>query len=116
MLTAIYERKKEIGILKSMGCSNNQIFYVFVMESGLYGMIGGILGLGIGAITSFFITPFIAQNEFTAFVRSTEVSGMLKVSDMLLILLGSIIISTISGIYPSLRAARLTPVEAISYE
>ncbi len=116
MLTAIYERKKEIGILKSMGCSNNQIFYVFVMESALYGMIGGVLGLDIGAITSFFITPFIAQNEFTAFVRSTEVSGMLKVSDMLLILLGSIIISTISGIYPSLRAAKLTPVEAISYE
>lgn len=116
MLTAIYERKKEIGILKSMGCSNFQIFYVFVIESGLYGMIGGILGLVIGTVTSFFITPFIAQNEFTAFVRATEVSGILKISDMLLILLGSVVISIISGIYPSLRAARLTPVEAISYE
>lgn len=116
MLTAIYERKKEIGILKSMGSSNFQIFIVFVFESGLYGLIGGILGLVIGTITSFFITPFIAQNEFTAFVRSTEVSGLLEVSDMLVILFGSIVIATISGIYPSLRAARLTPVEAISYE
>lgn len=116
MLTAIYERKKEIGILKSMGSSNFQIFNIFVIESGFYGLIGGMFGLIVGTATSFFITPFIAQNEFTAFVRSTEVSGILSVSDMFMILFGSVIVATLSGIYPALRAAKLTPVEAISYE
>lgn len=116
MLTAIYERKKEIGILKSMGSSNIQIFNIFVVESGLYGLIGGVLGLLIGTLTSFFITPLIAQNEFTAFIRSTEVSGIIAASDMMLILVGSIIVAILSGIYPALRAAKLTPVEAISYE
>lgn len=115
MLTATYERKKEIGILKAIGSSNQKIFQVFLIESSLYGLIGGLIGLVIGTLASLLITPYIAQNEFTAFV-SGEISTTLAAKDALLIMAGSVLTATLSGIYPALRAAKLTPVEAISYE
>jgi putative ABC transport system permease protein len=116
MITAIYERKRDIGILKSVGSSNQTIFQIFLGESALYGLIGGVIGLIVGNGISYVITPLIAQNEFTAFVRASSVSGTIAWQDMGLILLGSILISAISGIYPAYKAAKLTPVEAISYE
>lgn len=116
MITAIYERKRDIGILKSIGSSNRTIFQIFLAESALYGLIGGIIGLVVGNVLSYFITPLIAQNEFTAFVRSSSVSGTIAWQDMGMILIGSILISALSGIYPAWKAGRLTPVEAISYE
>lgn len=116
MLTATYERKKEIGILKAIGASKFKIFQIFLLESALYGFIGALLGLAIGSAASPFLTPLIAQNEFTAFISSMEVVSFLSLQDMLTILAGSLLIAIISGVYPALRAASLTPVEAISYE
>jgi putative ABC transport system permease protein len=116
MITAIYERKKDIGILKSIGSSNRTIFQIFLAESALYGFIGGMIGLVVGNAISYFITPLIAQNEFTAFVRASSVSGTIAWQDMGIILAGSILVSALSGVYPAYKAARLTPVEAISYE
>jgi putative ABC transport system permease protein len=116
MLMATFERRREIGILKSVGGSNASIFRTFMLESGLYGVIGGVVGLVIGVLASQVITPYIAQNEFTAFIGSAEVSAIPSLAQMALILVGSVLIATAAGVYPAWRAARLTPVEAISYE
>jgi len=116
MLTATYERKKDIGILKAIGSSNINIFKIFLLESSIYGFIGGIVGLLVGSAASYFVTPYIAQNEFTAFVSGMDGTVLLDISSMVTILLGSIVIATLSGLYPAWRAAKLTPVEAISYE
>lgn len=116
MLMATLERRREIGILKSIGAPNSRIFRIFMLESAAYGVIGGFVGLLVGSVASQIITPLIAQNEFTAFVGGAQVDAIPPVIDMVLILGGSVVISAVSGIYPAWRAARLAPVEAISYE
>jgi putative ABC transport system permease protein len=116
MLMATFERRREIGILKSIGSSNARIFRLFMAEAAAYGLIGGIVGLVIGSVASRVITPYIAQNEFTAFVGGARVDAVPPLADMAIILGGSIVVATLAGLYPAWRAARLTPVEAISYE
>ena len=116
MQMAALERRREIGILKSLGSPNSRIFRIFVAESAAYGVLGGVLGLAIGISASQIITPMIAQNEFTAFVGNASVNALPSLAEMAQILVGSVVISAVAGLYPAWRAARLSPVEAISYE
>ncbi len=116
MLMAALERRREIGILKSLGGANVRIFRLFMMESAAYGVIGGLVGLIVGSAASHVITPLIAQNEFTAFVGGARVEAIPPVADMAAILAGAVLIAVLAGLYPAWRAARLSPVEAIAYE
>lgn len=116
MMTATYERKREIGILQALGARQSTIFSIFILESGFYGLLGGVTGVLGGLLTSLTVAPYISNNAFTSLVKG---SGTGQVFDVTLIL-GSILFSTIvaviAGLYPAWRAARLSPVEAISYE
>lgn len=115
MMTAISERRREIGILQALGAPRGAIFTLFFLESGLYGLLGGIAGTVSGLFFSLFASPYIAQNEFTSLVKGTDVAAL----DLRMILgsiLFSVAVSLLSGLYPAWKAARLTPVEAIAYE
>lgn len=116
MMTATYERKREIGILQALGARRRIIFTLFILESGVYGIIGGITGVIGGLATATIASPYISQNAFTTIVKGSGSGTLLDVK----VIAGSIIFSTVvailAGIYPAWRAARLTPVEAISYE
>jgi putative ABC transport system permease protein len=116
MLMATFERRREIGILKSIGGSNAMVFRTFVFESGVYGVIGGAVGLIVGVLASQVVTPYVAQNEFTAFIGSADVSVVPPLGDMAVVFVGAVVVSVLAGLYPAWRAARLMPVEAISYE
>lgn len=116
MMTAIHERKREIGILQAIGGKRVTIFTIFLLEAFLYGLFGGIFGVLAGLAFSFMGSPYISQNEFTAFLKGTEVVDTFTVRLVLGAIVFSVIISLVSGIYPAYRASRLTPVEAISYE
>lgn len=116
MMTAIHERKREIGILQAIGGKRLSIFTIFLLESFFYGLFGGILGALIGIVFSYLGSPYISQNEFTAFLKGTQVAEIFNLKLVLGALSFSVFISVISGLYPAYRASRLTPVEAISYE
>ncbi len=116
MTTAIYERKREIGILQAIGAKRSTIFKAFLFESGFYGILGGIIGVASGLVFSSVASPYISQNEFTAFMKGTEVAGSFDLRLVLWSLIFSIFVSLISGVYPAWRASKLSPVEAISYE
>ena len=116
MMTAIYERRREIGILRALGSKSSDIFKVFVLESGLYGLLGGIIGVVLGFIVSFIAAPIIAESDFNALLKGASLEVNIDVSVIALSILFSIVISILSGLYPSWKAAKLTPVEAISYE
>jgi len=115
MMTAIYERRREIGILRSIGGKRSTIFKAFLLESGLYGLLGGIIGIIVGYTVSYIAAPLISQNEFTALLKGAGTTVNLELSTIVLSLVFSLVISIISGLYPAWKAAKLTPVEAISY-
>src|SRR3990172_6431115 len=64
MMTATYERKREIGILQAMGARRSTIFGIFVLESGFYGFLGGLAGAVGGLLFSTLAAPYINQNAF----------------------------------------------------
>jgi len=116
MMTAIQERKREIGILQAIGAKQRTIFNIFLLESGLYGLLGGIIGLGMGLLFSSIAAPYISQNEFTVFMKGSTLAVNFDPKLIFGSLLFSLLISLVSGFYPAWRASRLSPVEAISYE
>ena len=107
MTTSVLERKKEIGIMKAIGAKNNQIFMQFFIESGLLGLIGGIVGatfgtlLGIGGIAG--INNFLGS-ELVFHIDFWLISFAL---------LGSFSIGALAGILPAMNAAKLHPVDAL---
>ena len=116
MMTAIYERRREIGILQAVGAKRKTIFSLFLAESGFYGLAGGLLGVIVGFLFSYAAAPYISQNEFTAFLGSEQTVRLFDPTITLEALSFSVAVAVLSGIYPAWKASRLSPVEAISYE
>lgn len=116
MMTAVSERKREIGILQAIGAPQRTIFVIFFLESGFYGLLGGIFGVAGGLLFSLFASPYISQNEFTSLIKGNDLAGALDAGIILGSILFSVAVSLVSGLYPAWKAARMTPVEAISYE
>jgi len=113
MMTAIYERRREIGILRAIGGKASTIFKLFLLESGIYGLLGGILGVFIGIGVSAIVAPIIAQSDFTALLKGATPEATLDFSAVFITVPFSIFIAVVSGFYPAWKASRLTPVEAI---
>ncbi|OGU13537.1 MAG: ABC transporter permease [Geobacteraceae bacterium GWC2_53_11] len=116
MMAATYERKREIGILQALGARRRTIFLLFMLESGFYGIIGGVTGVITGLTTAVIVTPYISQNAFTSFVKGSGSGAAIDIKVVAGSILFSAVVAVVAGIYPAWRAARLTPVEAISYE
>jgi len=113
MMTAIYERRREIGILRATGSKRGTIFRIFILESGLYGLLGGLLGFAVGFIVSRLAAPLIEQNEFVAVLGSPDTAVTLSATLLLTVIGLSVLISIVSGLYPAWKASKLTPMEAI---
>lgn len=107
MYMSVTERTKEIGVMKAIGATNKQIRNLFLIESGLIGLIGGIIGVIIGIIFS--EIGEIAINSYTDFGFAAYYPIWLIVSTTIF----SFIIGMISGYLPAKRAFTLTPVEAL---
>jgi putative ABC transport system permease protein len=116
MMTAVSERKREIGILQAIGAPQRTIFSIFFLESGFYGLLGGIFGVVGGLLFSLFASPYISQNEFTTLIKGGDLTGALDARIIFGSIIFSVAVSLVSGLYPAWMAARMTPVEAISYE
>jgi putative ABC transport system permease protein len=116
MMTATYERKREIGILQALGARRRTIFAAFMLESAVYGLLGGLSGALAGLLFSALAAPHISQNAFTAFVKGSGSAGLADPAIILGAIAFSALVAMVAGVYPAWRAARLSPVEAISYE
>jgi len=110
MFTSVLERTKEIGVMKAVGAKNGHVWAIFLIESGLMGLVGGIvgtlLGLGLSAIASAFIGRFF------------DVDLIVVASPLLIAmtLLGSFGLGAVAGLWPAWRASRLPVVDALRYE
>ncbi|MBU1049822.1 ABC transporter permease [Candidatus Bipolaricaulota bacterium] len=111
MYTAVLERTREIGILKSVGARDGQVMTLFLVDSGLMGFIGGILGLILGSTLSLLgsrlLGPSLGVGSFTPIIDGWLVSG---------VLVFSFVLGALSGVWPAWRASRLNPVDALAAE
>ena len=111
MYTAVLERTKEIGILKALGARNSQVLALFLVESGLYGLGGGIVGVTVGI-------GFAKLTEFAFTIAVGPAFLSIKIDWLLVLgtLLFSFIIGCLSGIAPARSASKQNPVDSLRYE
>ena len=110
MYTSVLERTKEIGIMKSVGARNSDILLMFLVESGLIGLIGGVFGVLLGTGMALAVGFIASQSGF----------AMLKISiDYKILIFGllfAVIVGMVSGAMPAYKASKLKPVDALRYE
>ena len=112
MMMSIYERTKEIGIMKVLGCDMRNIGAMFLTEAGVIGLLGGIIGL----LLSYGLSGIINY-----LVRTSEMMGVEYISYIPFWLAGAslvfaIFVGMIAGFFPARRAMKLSPLAAIRNE
>ena len=111
MYTSVLERTKEIGTMKAIGAKNSDILFIFLSESGLLGLIGGVIGVLCGYLVSKTI-EFIAINSLHTTLLKAAVPGYLLFGCLAF----AFLIGALSGAIPAMNAAKLKPVDALRYE
>jgi putative ABC transport system permease protein len=109
MLVSVIERTREIGLRKAMGARKRDIVLQFLTESALLSLTGGVIGIGLGWLIGA-IVGFIAANA------DAELTPIIGLNAILLATGVSTAVGLLAGLYPSIRAANLEPVEALRYE
>ncbi len=108
IMTSVLERTREIGMLKAIGATTRQVMFMFLAESLLLGMLGGLAGSALSAIMVLAGNRVLFKMGFTFKIWIAPYAIALGFAS-------SIAISAAAGIYPSWRAAQLSPVEAMRY-
>jgi len=111
MLIAVYERYREIGTMKCIGAMDRHILLMFLVEALIQGVLGGIAGFVLGIGGALLSTGFTTGFDIILKVPILEMITYFGGSTIL-----SMILSVLATIYPAYRAAKLNPVEALSYE
>lgn len=113
MMMSISEQTREIGTLRAIGAQKNQVLKMFLSESLLIGLIGGVAGVLIGSIVTLII-PAITGAGRVGILRGA-LSPIITPYDFFLSLGLGILVGAIAGIYPAWRASKMDPVEALRH-
>jgi putative ABC transport system permease protein len=110
MYTAVLERTKEIGIMKSIGARNSDVLMIFLVESGILGLVGGLIGVILG----------ISFSKLVEIIAANAGFSIIKISFPFSLIIGTLVFSfvvgALSGIVPAYKASKLKPVDALRYE
>lgn len=112
MMMSIYERTKEIGVMKVIGCSLKNIRQMFLIEAGFIGFLGGVAGNLMSALISGVINMFVSGD-------SMGFSGNISYIPIWLVLLSmafAVLVGMLAGYFPAVRAMKLSPLAAIRNE
>jgi putative ABC transport system permease protein len=115
MTVTLLERTKEIGIMRTIGASPNDVKYLFVSESVIVGFLGGVTGILMGVILGLSVNLFL--NIVASQFGGQAVSLFAFPLDFLtFITIFSAAVGYLTGIFPARRASTLNPLDAIRYE
>ncbi|MBS1705451.1 MAG: ABC transporter permease [Armatimonadetes bacterium] len=104
MLVSVTERTREIGLRKAIGAQRHSILVQFLLESVVMCFLGGILGILLGAIAVYFVSPRL------------QVPPIVNPQAVMAAFLFSALVGVCFGLYPAIRASRLQPIEALRHE
>lgn len=106
MYTSVLERTREIGIFKAMGANDREIFLIFMLESGVLSLAGGVVGVVLGLGGAKLV-------ELVAKASGSSLKVPLSPEIVLFGLAFSFFVGVISGVVPARQASKLNPVEAL---
>lgn len=120
MTMAIYERTREIGIMKALGATNRDVLKIFLTEAGTIGFLGGLVGVLVGWAVGMLVDLFVRTQLQSPGPTMTEGGGDPVIVTPLWLMVLALAFATFiglgSGIYPALRAATLKPLQALRNE
>ena len=124
LLTTVVRKTREIGLLGALGASPRQIAACFCVQGFLIGLIGTGSGLALGFgflhVRNDVLLAFTkltgSQETLERFYQFSNVPAHIESADLVVIIVGTIVISTLAGIFPAWRASKLKPVEALRNE
>ena len=115
LVMAVLERRREIGVMKAIGASDQDVKKLFFTEAGAMGFLGGVLGillgLAIGKGINFGTAIYLTRRQLPA-----EAVWSMPLWLVGAAIVFSIVVSLMAGLYPASRAARLDPVQTLKYE
>jgi len=101
MVVAVLERRSEIGLRRALGATRRHVAEQFLAEALLLSILGGLAGISVGVVAT---VCYAASQQWSAQIPAAAVYGGLG---------AALVIGAIAGLYPSMRAARLSPTEAL---
>ncbi|MDE1870848.1 MAG: ABC transporter permease [Candidatus Micrarchaeota archaeon] len=142
MLIAVYERTHEIGIMKSVGFKNKNVLTIFLTQALIIGIVGGIIGIGLGAAASYGLSAAFSRGSSSTPTTSSSNAGpkggggggavlggggggggssssslsfhpVFPPTTIVLALLIAIVVSIVAGLYPAWRASKMEPIDAL---
>lgn len=117
MVMSIYERTKEIGVMKVLGCLVRDIKRQFLLEAGLIGLMGGIVGIGFSYLLSYLINKY--GGNIMGSITGTGATGTLSIIPFWLPFAAAafgMLVGLVSGYFPARRATRIRAIEAMKTE
>lgn len=124
LVMTVTDKRADIAILRTLGATPGSIMSVFVVQGATAGVLGTVAGLGLGLLVAFnvdVIVPFIEQLVGASFLPQdiyliNSMPSDPQIGDIMPITLISLVLAFVATLYPSWRASRLNPAEALRYE
>jgi putative ABC transport system permease protein len=113
MVMAIYERSREIGLMKAVGATHSDIMFIFLGESAAIGLIGGIVGTIVSLIAGRALTSLLSGGQGGNIFGSGPIQIITPVWLVVAGIALAMVVGLIAGAYPALRTTRLDPIVAL---
>ncbi len=112
-LSTITERTQEIGILRAVGANKNHIKKLVLLEAGIIGILGSILGIFIGCLSGLIINK-ISLQELATIALIPNNLFLITFQTIIIVFLFGVLLSTISAYIPAIKASKITPLDAVN--